>query len=510
MLNSGILKFKIFVALTVFSLVLLMVPGLASSATVYADDFIYPIDNWRLSSNFGGIRGEGIYHLGADAGASAGTNVLAIGNGIVRHIGIHSRFGTVILIEHILPSGEHVVSLYGHLRMWDVAVSEGDYVNKGQLIGHIGAEGEENGWWSEHIHLGIRIGPYVDVNQSWVYWGLGSAEEINSWYDPVVFIGGNSISDPDPNNRARLLTGPGEGGRAHIRMLNKTGYAFRDADIFAMGDDFYGGADVASGDINGDGEPDTIVGAGPGGSPIVKVFDKHNRNLIINFFAYDRTMTKGVRVASGDLDGDGTDEIITGAGPGGGAHVRVFNGDGSVRHGKMFPFGTETRSGVDVAAADIDGDNKAEIIVGAGPGGKPMVKVYQNEGYLDDYTIMAYGEAFRGGVRVDTGDIDADGVDEIITGAGPGGGPHVRVFEHRGAPRGIDFFPFSTSFRGGVDVTSFDYDGDGKDEVVCAQTSSGQSWVKIYRYNTEHSIYENFIVYAESFVGGANIAGIEY
>ena len=97
------------------------------------------------------------------------------------------------------------------------------------------------------------------------------------------------------------------------------------ASFFAYDPAFSGGVCVAVGDVNGDGKPDIITGAGAGGGPHVEVFDLTG-HLENEFFAYDPRFTGGVNVAVGDLTGDGQGDIITGAGAGGGPHVKVFDG----------------------------------------------------------------------------------------------------------------------------------------------------------------------------------------
>ncbi len=260
------------------------------------------------------------------------------------------------------------------------------------------------------------------------------------------------------------------------------------------------GVNLAAGNIDGDGPDELITGPGPGAvfGPHVRCF--RGDGTVISgagFLAYG-TNKYGVIVAAGDVEGDGYDEIITGAGPGAvfGPHVRGWNWDGGPAVQPMngisfFAYGTLTW-GVNVACGDIDGDGRDEIITGAGPGAVfgPHVRGWS---YDDGETAPMAGTSFFAydtpsfGVNVACGDLDADGIDEIITGAGPGPtfASHVRAWRYDGAtvfrmPH-VDYIAYE-DLRFGVVVSAADVDGDGRDEILTMPGPGpvNQAWLRAW------------------------------
>jgi hypothetical protein len=177
------------------------------------------------------------------------------------------------------------------------------------------------------------------------------------------------------------------------------------------------------------------------------------------FFAYDPAFAGGVSVAVGDVTGDGVGELITGAGPGGGPHVRVWSvAGGSLSElGGFFAYNPAFRGGVSVAVGDVTGDGVGDLITSAAaPGGGPHVRAFSLTGsaLVEVAGFYAYDPAFTGGVSIAAGDVTGDGIAEILTGAGPGGSPHVRVWSltASGLVEISSFFAYDPAFSGGVRV----------------------------------------------------------
>ena len=66
---------------------------------------------------------------------------------------------------------------------------------------------------------------------------------------------------------------------------------------------------------------------------------------------------------------------------------------------------------------------------------------------------IAYAEDFTGGARVAINDGNGDGVPDILTGAGPGGGPHVKAFSFPALDLLFEFYSGESTDPGGVFVS---------------------------------------------------------
>ena len=304
-----------------------------------------------------------------------------------------------------------------------------------------------------------------------------------------------------------FLTGQGPGDVSRVKAYDRDAIA-TDPNMTPYSG-FTGGVFVASGDVNGDFVPDVVTAPAAGGGPHVKVFSGSDGGLLRSFFAYNPAFRGGVSVATGDVNGDGFADVITGAGPGGGPHVKVWDGESGVPIRGFFPYDTSYRGGVFVAAGDLDGDGVAEVITGPGANSFPQVNIHDGEtGEFLDF-FYAYNTGFRGGVRVASGDVNGDGIADVVTGAGAGGGPHVKSFDlSTGVPSTIrSFLAYSSTFRGGVFVAAADVLLDASADIITGAGAGGGPHVKVFDGATNGTAIRSFFPFPTSFRGGVRVGG---
>jgi murein DD-endopeptidase MepM/ murein hydrolase activator NlpD len=113
--------------------------------------FRFPLRTYRLTSAFGMRRnpfsGNMRFHQGVDLAAPAGTEVQAVGDGIVTEIGNDPVYGNYIIIRH----SNNWVSFYGHLQKAGIALRTN--VKSGTIIGWVGSTGQSTG---PHLHFELR------------------------------------------------------------------------------------------------------------------------------------------------------------------------------------------------------------------------------------------------------------------------------------------------------------------------------------------------------------------
>jgi len=302
----------------------------------------------------------------------------------------------------------------------------------------------------------------------------------------------------------KLLIGPKNGLASLVKITDQDGE--KDDEFYAYSANFKGGVSFASGDINNDGQSEIITAAGPGGGPHIRIFNVKGE-VIGQFFAFNNNFRGGVNIATADVNKDGSYEIIAAQAANGDSEVKIFNGRGQFL-GSFYAYDNKFSGGLNIATGDVDGDGEDEIITGLTAGKIPEVRIFKAIGVLEGQ-FLAYPKTFRGGVKVISARVRSDSGSnraEIITAPEKGGGPHVKFFDNKGNLLS-HFFAFNSDFRGGVSLAKADVDNDGLDEIIAGAGPGGAPHVRVFKPNGK--IIGSFYAYDESFSGGVNVGSIK-
>jgi hypothetical protein len=221
-------------------------------------------------------------------------------------------------------------------------------------------------------------------------------------------VGGGAnvlVIDVDRDGSQDVVTA--QSGTVSIRFGNGKTVTSR-----PFGTNYKGSISFAVGQTNRDAKFEIVAVPAAGIAATVAVID--TRGVVIRqWLAYRREFTGGATVAIGDVDGDGLNEIVTAPGVGGGPHIRIFRTDGQLWGGGFFAFESSDTTGARVAIGDVDGDGRDEIVVGSGPGAIPRIQVYTRGRVLRSSFALGTTRSALGIFPV-LADLEGDGKAELL------------------------------------------------------------------------------------------------
>lgn len=248
---------------------------------------------------------------------------------------------------------------------------------------------------------------------------------------------------PIPAGTPLTLVGSGEGITAQFNVYEARAFtqlaSFEPYSNFGGPGGFEGGIRGVTADINLDGVEDFIIGPGPGIPTEVRVYSGANfpvspeTSLFASGYAFETSFTGGVFLSAGDFNQDGYPDIVVTPDEGGGPRVRIVSGrDRTILADFLGIDDPNFRGGARTAVGDMNGDGVPDLVVAAGFGGGPRVAMFDGtslrpgsvpEKIANDFFI--FEDTLRNGVYVTVADLDGDGYGDLIAGGGPGGGPRV-------------------------------------------------------------------------------------
>lgn len=259
-----------------------------------------------------------------------------------------------------------------------------------------------------------------------------------------------------------------------VRIINQDGTFGKE---FSTGNSLI---NLTVGDVNKDGSSELIVAPMGAGRPEVKIYNADGK-LLKKLLVFSPNWRYGVNLAAGDLNDDGKDEIAVVGGAGANSEIKIFSFEGKLLK-KIIAFPMPFNKGVNISIGDIDSNGTLELAVIPASNANAQVRIFNFSGKVLTQ-FMAYDKNIRGGFNIEVPNVYSSirRSGQIIISPFDGIDSYVKIFDNRG--RLVRrFAALSQNYNSGINFSSGDLDYDGEPELVI---SGGKNipYISIYETN---------------------------
>ena len=294
------------------------------------------------------------------------------------------------------------------------------------------------------------------------------------------------------------------------------------ASVNAFENGFKGGVRTALGDLDDDGKFEVVAVSGHGRAGEVVVFkqqiDDAGKVTLVKDPAYSiqpfgASYRRGLHLAVGDFDGNGTADIAVAKAFGNG-DVKVYTSTLSTTqpltlYRSFNPTIAGSVAGVRLAAGDFGtftsgtttdatkADGRQELVVASASGVKPTVQVVDLSGTTEKVvkTVSPFTAAFKGGLHVSAARFNADSIPDIIVAQDGGGTSKIQILDGKVGGSATPLSEFAAygdlaSKPVGVTVAAIDSDGDGRiDQIIANQSRVAVGTERVFDYDDTKNLW---------------------
>jgi len=254
-----------------------------------------------------------------------------------------------------------------------------------------------------------------------------------------------------------------------------------------------------------------VAGVGPGAVPVFRIINPTTKKAVKEVLAFSRTQKTGTNVAVGDVNGDHRAEVVVGSGAGSNPLVKMYSDAGGYIT-QFNPYPASRYIGVEVAVADVNADGFEEIIT-VPARGTPQVRVFTYNATTKKFTAIAQSflldKNLKSGFFLSAGDLNLDNRAEIVI-ASRASAKTITVYsltDKNTFLRVARFSPYNVTFRTGIITSIGDVNGDGRGEILTNGGPGYWSWVKVW--NMTGKLLANFYPSSKTFLGGADLTTLD-